>query len=98
MGYDPYDYYDLGTIDQKDSIKTWFGSKNELEELINTAHLNGMQVYADLILNHTNGADEEEISLFGRSAGQNKLPEVANFIVIGHAIIQVISIDGTRGV
>ena len=26
MGYDPYDFYDLGDIDQKDSIPTWFGS------------------------------------------------------------------------
>ena len=28
MGFDPYDYYDLGNIDQKGSIKTWFGSKD----------------------------------------------------------------------
>ena len=24
MGYDPYDFYDLGNIDQKGSVKTWF--------------------------------------------------------------------------
>src|SRR5260221_847888 len=60
MGYDPYDYYDLGSIDQKTSIKTWFGSQAELENLIKEAHQNDMQVYADLVLNHTNGADDEE--------------------------------------
>jgi alpha-amylase len=64
MGYDPYDYYDLGEIDQKGSVPTWFGSRGQLEQLIHEAHLNGMQVYADLVLNHTNGADEEEINMF----------------------------------
>lgn len=64
MGYDPYDFYDLGQIDQKGSVQTWFGSRNELEQLIKEAHLHGMQVYADLVLNHTSGADEEEINLF----------------------------------
>jgi len=62
MGYDPYDFYDLGSIDQKGSVKTWFGSQQELEELIQEAHAQGMQIYADMVLNHTNGADEEEIN------------------------------------
>jgi alpha-amylase len=62
MGYDPYDYYDLGDIDQKGSLKTWFGSKDELIDLIQTAHENNMSVYADLVLNHNNGADEQEIN------------------------------------
>ncbi len=62
MGYDPYDYYDLGEIDQKGSVKTWFGSRAELEALLQQAHQYKMQVYADLVLNHTNGADAEEIN------------------------------------
>src|ERR1700712_565147 len=49
MGYDPYDYYDLGDIDQKGSVKTWFGSKDELIILITKAHVNNLQVYADLV-------------------------------------------------
>src|SRR5262245_31201353 len=48
MGYDPYDYYDLGDIDQKGSVETWFGSKADLLELIRRAHESGLQVYADL--------------------------------------------------
>jgi alpha-amylase len=67
MGYDPYDYYDLGNIDQRGSVKTWFGSQQELEELINEVHLYNMQVYADMVLNHTSGADEEEINGFDGS-------------------------------
>jgi len=62
MGYDPYDFYDLGNIDQKGSVETWFGSQRELQELINEAHRNHIQVYADMVLNHTNGADEEEVN------------------------------------
>ena len=64
MGYDPYDFYDLGNIDQKGSVKTWFGSQEELEELIAEAHTHNMQVYADMVLNHTNGADAEEVNGF----------------------------------
>jgi hypothetical protein len=38
MGYDPYDYYDLGEFDQKGGVPTWFGSKAELLDLIESAH------------------------------------------------------------
>jgi len=64
MGYDPYDYYDLGNINQKNSLPTWFGTKLQLEDLIKEIHLQNMQAYADMVLNHTNGADEEEINEF----------------------------------
>jgi alpha-amylase len=62
MGYDPYDYYDLGDLDQKGSIKTWFGSEDELLSLIRAAHDAGMDVYADLVLNHNSGGDAEELN------------------------------------
>jgi alpha-amylase len=62
MGYDPYDYYDLGDINQKGSIKTWFGSKKELLNLIQAAHDSDVQVYADIVINHNNGGDAEEVN------------------------------------
>ncbi|MGH7496022.1 MAG: alpha-amylase family glycosyl hydrolase [bacterium] len=62
MGYDPYDYYDLGEFDQKGSIKTWFGSKQELLELIQAAHDHGMRVLADMVINHNSGADATEVN------------------------------------
>jgi len=62
MGYDVYDYFDLGKYDQKGSVKTWFGSETELRSLIKAAHVQKMKVYADLILNHNNGADAEEFN------------------------------------
>ena len=62
MGYDPYDFYDLGSIDQRGSLKTWFGSQQDLGDLISEAHGHHMQVYADVVLNHTSGADAEEVN------------------------------------
>src|ERR1035438_8090280 len=49
MGYDPYDYFDLGDFNQKGRIKTWFGNQAELVSLISAAHTANMQVYADLV-------------------------------------------------
>ena len=60
MGYDPYDYYDLGDFNQKGRTKTWFGNQGELVALINAAHTANMQVYADLVIDHNNGGDAQE--------------------------------------
>lgn len=60
MGYDPYDYYDLGEFDQKGGVPTWFGSKDELLDLVRTLHAHGMQVYADVVFNHNSGGGEQE--------------------------------------
>lgn len=66
MGYDPYDYFDLGEYDQKGAIATWFGRKDELHALIAAAHAAHMQVYADFVLDHCSGADEQATSVDGR--------------------------------
>jgi alpha-amylase len=62
MGYDPYDYWDLGDYDQKGGIKTLYGNRAELEALIKKAHENGLGLYADMVINHNSGADEEEVN------------------------------------
>jgi len=62
MGYDPYDYYDLGDFKQKGRTKTWFGNQVELVSLINGAHAANMQVYADLVLDHNSGGDSQELN------------------------------------
>src|ERR1700678_3555047 len=46
MGYDPYDYWDLGDYDQKGGVKTLYGNRAELEALIAKAHENGLVLYA----------------------------------------------------
>jgi alpha-amylase len=60
MGYDPYDYYDLGDIDQKGRAETWFGSRAALHALLDEAHAHGIGVLADMVVNHNNGADGVE--------------------------------------
>ncbi len=52
MGYDPYDYFDLGDFDQKGGVKTLFGNRTELEALIAKAHEHGIGLYADMVINH----------------------------------------------
>jgi alpha-amylase len=61
-GYDPYDYFDLGDFDQKGGTKTWYGNRAELEALIAKAHKNSIGLYADMVINHNSGADEEEVN------------------------------------
>ncbi len=60
MGYDPYDYFDLGDFDQKGGVKTLYGNRAELEALIAKAHKSKLTLYADVVINHNSGADEEE--------------------------------------
>ncbi|HVN72368.1 MAG TPA: alpha-amylase family glycosyl hydrolase [Desulfomonilia bacterium] len=80
MGYDPYDYYDLGDYDQKGSVKTWFGSKAELLDLISTAHEQGLSVLADMVINHNNGADgREENPINGQTRGTLFKPKSGRF-------------------
>ena len=62
MGYDPYDFWDLGEFDQKGSVATWFGTRAELENLIADAHVAKMQVYADYVIDHCSGADAKKPS------------------------------------
>jgi alpha-amylase len=59
-GYDIYDFYDLGEFNQKGSVRTKYGTKEELISMIETLHQNNIQVYADVVFNHLAGADETE--------------------------------------
>lgn len=81
MGYDPYDYYDLGEFDNRDwPRETWFGSRAALESLIESAHLNGLQVYADVVFNHNNGADATEVNpIDGQERWTKFLPKSGKF-------------------
>lgn len=60
-GYAVYDLYDLGEFDQKGSIRTRYGTKEEYLKCIEAFHNNGVKVLADIVLNHRDGADETEI-------------------------------------
>ena len=57
VGYAVYDVYDLGEFDQKGTVKTKYGSKDEYLNCIQTLKQNGIESYADIVLNHKMGAD-----------------------------------------
>ncbi len=59
MGYDPYDYYDLGEFNQQGTTNTRFGSRTDLESLISAATSSDIAIMADLVLNHNSGGDSE---------------------------------------
>ena len=62
-GYSPYDLYDLGEFRQKGSVRTKYGTKKDYLAAIEAFQKNGINVYADVVLNHRMGADEmEEVS------------------------------------
>ena len=57
VGYGVYDVYDLGEFDQKGTVKTKYGSKDEYLNCIQVLNQNGIEAYADIVLNHKMGAD-----------------------------------------
>ncbi len=60
MGYDPYDYYDLGEFNQKGHVSTLFGTRVELDRLIAAAHDHRLGVLADMVITHNSGGDATE--------------------------------------
>ena len=57
VGYGVYDLYDLGEFDQKGTVKTKYGSKDEYINCVQVLKQNGIETYADIVLNHKMGAD-----------------------------------------
>ncbi len=57
MGYDPMDYFDVGEFSQRgaENKETRFGSRLELENLIQKSHDHGVEVIADIVLGHNSG-------------------------------------------
>lgn len=60
VGYSVYDMYDLGEFDQKGSVHTKYGTRDELLAAVSAAREQGLQIYWDVVLNHRMGGDQEE--------------------------------------
>jgi hypothetical protein len=52
VGYDVWDRFDLGSKDQRGTVRTRYGTEAELKELVRIAHRFGIKVYFDNIMNH----------------------------------------------
>ena len=60
VGYDVYDTYDLGEFNQRGSVATKYGTKKQYLKAVRTLQKTGIEVFADVVLNHMTGADEVE--------------------------------------
>ena len=60
VGYSTYDLFDLGEFDQKGSIRTKYGTKEEYLSAIRECSSYGIEIYADAVFNHKMGADSQE--------------------------------------
>lgn len=72
-GYDVYDLYDLGEFDQKGSVRTKYGTKEQYVRAVGEARKMGIEVYADIVLNHMGGAEETETFLAKKVDPDNRL-------------------------
>ncbi len=60
VGYAPYDLYDLGEFDQKGTVPTKYGTRDEFFQAVQAVRGAGMSIYADVVFNHRMGGDEPE--------------------------------------
>lgn len=66
VGYDVYDFWDLGEFNQKGTIATRYGSRAQLQQALSALDQLGIQAYFDVVFNHRMGADvQENIPGFG---------------------------------
>lgn len=56
-GYGVYDLYDLGEFDQKGTVPTKYGTKEEYLRAVEALRKEGLAVMPDIVLNHKMGAD-----------------------------------------
>lgn len=62
VGYGVYDLFDLGEFDQKGSIRTKYGTRDQYINAVKALQAAGLQVYADGVLNHKMGGDSTEVA------------------------------------
>jgi alpha-amylase len=60
VGYGVYDMYDLGEFEQKGSVRTKYGTGPQYRSAVKALQRAGLQVYADVVLNHRMGGDSTE--------------------------------------
>lgn len=81
-GYGVYDLWDLGEFDQKSSVRTKYGTKEDLKNLISEIHKREMYVYADVVLNHKAGADRAEKFMAVKVDEDDRTKEISGAIEI----------------
>jgi alpha-amylase len=60
VGYGAYDLFDLGEFDQKGTVRTKYGAKDEFLRACQACRDAGIRIYADAVFNHKMGGDAAE--------------------------------------
>ncbi len=60
VGYGTYDLFDLGEFDQKGTVRTKYGTKEEYLQAVGACQAAGIQIYADVVFNHKLFGDDQE--------------------------------------
>ncbi len=64
VGYNPVDRFDLGDRMQFGSLRTRYGTTEELQNLIRVAHRLGLEVFTDLVFNHNDNRGSTAITSY----------------------------------
>jgi alpha-amylase len=62
VGYGVYDVYDLGEFDQKDSVRTKYGTRQQYLDALSAMQAAGINAYVDVVINHMMGGDAVEVA------------------------------------
>ena len=76
VGYGVYDLWDLGEFDQKGSVRTKYGTRHEYLAAIRAIQEQGVNVLADVVLNHRMGADGTQLVLAQECDAQDRTKPV----------------------
>jgi alpha-amylase len=79
VGYGVYDLFDLGEFDQKGTVRTKYGTRDEFLAACEEARESGIRIYADAVFNHKMGADLEEETQATPINPENRNEAVGNF-------------------
>ena len=76
VGYGCYDLFDLGEFDQKGTVRTKYGTLDQLRAARQAARDAGLAIYLDTVLNHKGGADFTETVLGTPVSHENRNIEI----------------------
>ncbi|PRX32602.1 alpha-amylase [Orenia metallireducens] len=69
-GYGTYDLWDLGEFDQAGTVRTKYGTKEELEGAIDSLHKFGIKAYYDVVFNHRIAAGNQNLEVVTLATGE----------------------------
>ena len=81
-GYGVYDLYDLGEFNQKGTVRTKYGTKEEYLAAIKALQAENIQVLADIVLNHRLGGDEPQDIIACKVDPENRTQPISDYHMI----------------